>query len=100
MVLVHRVPREAARRVEDACTSLRGETPEAMGWLDRLTHAHQRQFAVELYAALSEMNLSSDPTRVIELLEAWEATAEIDAAPEVAEGLRRADKHYREWRAV
>ena len=89
-----KTPRDAKRRIEDARASLRGATPKSLEWVDRLTPAHQRQFAVELYSALAHLNLSDDLTEVFDLLQAWEATAEIDAAPEVAAALR-APKNYR-----
>ena len=94
VTLAGNAPREAKRRIEDARSSLRGDTPKALEWIDRLTHAHQRQFAVELYSALARLNVSDDLSEVYELLEAWEATAEIDAAPDVAANLRK-PKQYR-----
>jgi hypothetical protein len=87
----------AQRRIDDARSSLRGDPPKRLKWIDRLTHAHQRQFAVELYSALARLNVTEDMKEVFDLLEAWEATAEIDAAPEVADALR-APKNYREWK--
>lgn len=87
-------PREAKKRIEDARSSLRGITPKSLEWIDRLTPAHQRQFAVELYSALARLNLTDDLDEVFEVLGDWEATAEVDAAPEVAAALR-APKKYR-----
>lgn len=86
----------AQRRIDDARSSLRGAPPKGLEWIDELTHAHQRQFAVDLYSALARLNVSEDIGEIIELLEEWEATAEIDAAGEVAEALQ-APKHYRAW---
>jgi len=90
-------PRAAQRRIEDARSSLRGTPPKAFRWIERLSSTHQRQFAVELYSALARLNVSEDFKEVIDLLEAWEATAEIDAVPEVVEALK-APKKYREWK--
>ena len=91
-------PRNAAqRRIEGARSSLYGAPPKEQKWIERLIPTHQRQFAVELYSALARLNVTRDLEELIELLEAWEATAEIDAAGEVAEALA-APKHYREWK--
>jgi hypothetical protein len=92
-----RAPRAAQRRIEDARSSLRGAPPRGFEWVDRLSHAHQRQFAIELYSALARLNVTEDISEVIDVLEAWEATVEMDDAPEVAEELRK-PKHYREWK--
>jgi hypothetical protein len=90
-------PRAAQRMIDDARSSLRGEPPKGLEWMERLSSTHQRQFAVELYSALARLNISEDFKDVFDLLEAWEATAEIDVAPDVGEALR-APKKYREWK--
>ena len=91
-------PRRAAqRRIAGARSSLRGPPPKELRWIDRLMPAHQRQFAIELYSALARYNISEDMSEVFDLLEAWEATAELDAAQDVAEILR-SPKQYREWK--
>ena len=92
-----RAPRAAQRRIEDARSSLRGAPPKGLEWVDRLSHTHQRQFAIELYSALARLNVTEDISEVIDLLESWEATAEMDVAPEVVEELQ-APKNYREWK--
>ena len=94
-----RLPRDAIRTIEKAHASLRGETPAGFEWADRLSAGHQRQFAAELYNALARLNLTLDPTELFELLEAWEATAEMDAVPEVREQVLNSPKHYRAWPA-
>jgi hypothetical protein len=91
------ISKASKRKIEDARSSLKGDPPPGLEWVNRLTPVHQRQFAVELYSTLARLNVTEDASEVIELLEAWEATAEIDIAPEVAEKLSRSDKQYREW---
>ena len=93
-----RGPRAAQRRIEGARSSLRGAPPKGFEWIERLSPVHQRQFAVELYSALARFNVTEDVMEILDLLEAWEATAEMDVAPEVAEAVR-APKKYREWTA-
>ena len=93
--------RNEERAVEHARDSLRGELPEELAWIACLSRPHLMQFAIELYSALARLNLSGDRTEVLELLDAWEATAELDADPEAAaEILRpREENDYVEWRA-
>src|SRR5439155_11293761 len=92
-----RLPRDTQQRIEDARTTLKGSAPKGFEWVERLSRVHQRQFAVELYSALATFNISEDPNELVNLLEAWEATAEMDVAPEVAAQMRAA-KDYREWK--
>jgi hypothetical protein len=92
-------PGTARRRIDDARVSLRGSPPEQFAWIDRLTPAHQRQFAVELYSALARYNVTEEVDELLELLESWEATAELDAAPDVGRSLR-GPKQYREWKSA
>ena len=92
-----RAPRAAQRKIQDARSSLIGAPPKGLEWVDKLSHAHQRQFAIELYTALARLNLTEDIAEGVNLLESWEATAEMDVAPEIAEELGR-PKLYREWK--
>jgi hypothetical protein len=89
--------RAAQRKIEDVRATLTGAPPKGLEWIDRLTPVHQRQFAVELYSALARLNVSDDLSEIFDLLEQWEATAEIDAAPEVAAALK-SPKQYREFK--
>ena len=51
-----------------------------------LTPSHQRLFIGELFAALKSKASKSD---LIELLDAWQATAELDNDPEARERIER-----------
>jgi hypothetical protein len=88
-----------ARGIRAARDTVSGKTPKGFEWIDQLSHAHQRQFAVELYRALAELNVSRNPDCIVELFEAWEATAELDVAPEVVEFINRPEekKRYVRW---
>lgn len=72
---------------------------QGVEWIDQLSHAHQRQFAVELYRAIAELTINYEPQKIIELLDSWQATAELDAAPEVAAIIHAAPetKEYVDW---
>lgn len=76
------------------------ETPDVLAWVEHLSPRHFRQFVVELHQALSTVLI--DPSKIddlIHLIEDWEATAGIDADPELAKRLKtpREQKHYREY---
>ena len=85
-----RVPRPDQRKLERASESLHGKAPKGFEWIDNLTPAHQRQFAVELYRLYI-------PGEIAALLDSWQATAELDAAPEVVAIINDPDKEYVEW---
>lgn len=67
----------------------RSEMSDAFGWVSLLSPVHQRLFAVELADALKQATITEDLGKLIELFEDWEATAELDADPEVLEEVRR-----------
>ena len=54
-------------------------------WVTWLRPHHMRLFAVELHETLS----NPSPERLAQLLEAWEATAELDRTPDVQRQLER-----------
>ncbi len=86
-------------RIRDDAASLfqASELPGTFAFYERLTPQHQRLFAVELWEALSRVNISGDSRsldELVELVENWEATADLDGAPEVLEIIRR-PKTYR-----
>ena len=86
-------------RIKDDAASLfqSSELPTSFAFYERLTPQHQRLFAVELWEALSRVNISGDSRSLddlVELVESWEATADLDGAPEVLEVIRR-PKTYR-----
>ena len=88
-----------ARLREDAADLFRHSgLPESFAFFDSLTPVNQRLFAVELWDALSRVSISETEQALaefVEIVEAWEATAELDSAPEVQEVLSR-KKRYRE----
>jgi len=90
------------RTIESARISLRENPPEGFEWINKLRPVHQRQFALELAHALSKYFITKDADareEVFALLESWEATAELDAAPEVAAQIMsaRGNKQYIDW---
>ncbi len=62
------------------------EIPEELGWIALLAPGHLRLFRQELYDAVQAQRSEQD---ILELLSGWEATAELDAAPEVLAEVRR-----------
>jgi hypothetical protein len=85
--------------IQYAQRTVRGELPEEFDWVRDLTSEHLIQFAVELKDALARMGVSGSNAEVIELLDAWEATAEIDADPDLAASLQRPreERNYVDW---
>ena len=85
--------------VEYARQALRGEPPAPLAWTENLSRPHLIQFAVEVRDALARMGVTGGQSDVIELLDSWEAVAELDAAPDVAERILRPreQKQYRDW---
>ena len=60
----------------------RDELPNALKWLEELSPLHYRLAIIDLHNAVSQACLTDgadDWVRVAELLEDWEATAELDA---------------------
>ena len=77
------------------------ETPEEFQWIERLSPLHSRLFAVDLHAALSNVLIHKDDGEALRrTLEDWQATADVDANPELAKKLRtpREKKKYVAWR--
>ncbi len=58
-------------------------------WTDDLTPAQVSLFAVEIADAAKDGQRTGDCGVLTEVIEGWEATAEITASPEVAAALRR-----------
>lgn len=65
------------------------EVPESWAWVDDLSPLHLRLFAVELADAVKAATISGESTELVQLVREWQATAELDAAPEVVEEVRR-----------
>src|SRR5665213_193017 len=62
------------------------ELPAEFGWIAWLTPSHQRLFAGEFYVAWKS---NASESEIVELLDAWQATAELDQSPEVREQIER-----------
>jgi hypothetical protein len=98
------IDRNLERQVEDARVSLREAPPEHLQWVNNLSSLHQRLFAVEIHDAIATFLMRRDEESalcVMELLDSWEATAELDAAPEVGRKIKmaREEKQYVDWSA-
>ncbi|MBA4181905.1 MAG: hypothetical protein C0506_15045 [Anaerolinea sp.] len=63
------------------------ELPASLWWVAWLSPVHLRLFAVELTDALASP--SPDMADLEALLESWEATAELDASPELQARIER-----------
>ncbi len=61
--------------------------PPEFAWITRLSSLHYRIFIAELHDATSHACITDDWDRVERLLEDWEATAQLDANPDLAEYL-------------
>lgn len=70
------------------------ELPESLKWVADLSPVHARLFAVELADAIKSLTLTEDLAALLVLVEGWEATAELDSAPEVVARIDAA-KQYR-----
>ena len=84
-------------RDDAACLFRESGLPESFAFFAVLSPLNQRLFTVELWEVLSRASISETAqslTELVDVVEGWEATAEIDAAPEVKEILARS-KQYR-----
>ena len=67
----------------------RPELPESLEWVSMLSPLNHRLFVVEFADAIKQATITGESRELEAMLESWEATAELDAAPEViAEILR------------
>lgn len=76
------------------------QLPKEFAWIEHLTEAHRRQFFYEFKRALGEAMVEENRSIVVELLEDWQATAEIDSNPEFAAEIQRrlkARDEYEDW---
>ncbi len=87
------------RAVMGARKTLRGQFPSGFEWVQSLKPSHLIQFTTELTEAMGRMGITGDNSEVIELLDAWQATSELDADPEDAADLLRPreEKEYVGW---
>ena len=77
------------------------ETPTGFEWVKRLSGLHYRLFVVELYQALANALIHQEDGEALrQVLEDWQATAEVDSNPRLIVKLRapRSTKKYREWK--
>ena len=74
------------------------DIPESLCWISDLSPVNGRLFIVELSDALKASVISGDLSDLLELLDAWEATASLDATPGVLEEVQR-PKDYKPLRA-
>jgi hypothetical protein len=65
------------------------ELPAGFRWFEGLSPLHQRLCSVELADALKRTIVTGELDGLQELIEGWEATAEIDACPEYREEVLR-----------
>lgn len=76
------------------------ELPEEFAWINSLSPLHFRLFVVDLHGALSEALIQKKSGDALQrTLEDWQATAEVDANPDLAKKLKtpRSKKNYRAW---
>lgn len=65
------------------------ELPESLEWAAGLSPVNQRLFAVELADGLKEAAMTGNVHALATLVADWQATAELDAVPEVIAEIRR-----------
>lgn len=79
---------------EDALDLFRAQEPPAsLAWADGLDAFHQRLFAVDLADALKAALIRDDDRALEELIEGWEATAEVLSSPEMTAEILRPKRH-------
>ena len=74
------------------------DIPLEFAWITQLSSLHYRIFIAELHDAASHACMTNDWDRVEKLLCDWEATAQMDARPDLAKYLlsKPEDKDYEE----
>jgi hypothetical protein len=75
----------------------RDELPREFAWMESLSPRHYRLCLVELHSATGQAHLTGDWDAVARLIEDWEATAAMDAAPDVAAKLLAKDLKYSDY---
>ena len=68
-----------------------------MHWIDDLTPSQVRLFATEIADAARDAMRTGDYSKVVTILEGWEATAEVMSSPEIVAALTRPldEREYR-----
>ena len=77
--------------------------PKGFEWVEMLTPLNYRLFVIDLYGALAKVDIHEEsPDSIVQLLEDWKATAEVDSNPDLVAHLRTArdKKKYREWKCA
>lgn len=75
--------------------------PRGFEWVEYLSPLHLRLFVVDLHKALANALIhEGDSETLVQVIEDWKATAEVDADPELSQRLKmpREKKRYREWK--
>lgn len=62
---------------------------QSFGWIELLSPEHLHAFMIEYADAIGSAIASGDKDVLNVLIEDWEATAELDAAPEVLAAIRQ-----------
>lgn len=92
-------PREVEEKARDLWT--KDDIPEEFAWINKLSPLHLRIFLVEFADACKNACLRGEWDAVMEVLEDWEATAQLDANPKLAQKLMAPPekKDYEFWEA-
>jgi len=72
--------------------------PDSLAFFSDLSPLNQRLFVVELWEALSKASISGrqeDERALLEMLEGWEATADIERHPEIVAEIQRPKEYVR-----
>lgn len=68
------------------------ELPASLEWVSLLSPLHLRLFSAELADAVKQATLTGNLDDLAIFLEGWEATAELDASPEILAEVKRAKR--------
>lgn len=71
--------------------------PPGWEWIESLSPLNARLFAVELADGIKETVISGNVEALVTLVAEWQATAELDAAPEVLAEMQRPLRHDGPW---
>ena len=85
------VAEESSEQLREAamCFFREEELPQALWWVADLNPLQLRLFSVQLSDALKSSLISGDDGPVCQVIESWEATAEVMSSPEMIEALER-----------
>ena len=77
--------------------------PKGFEWVEMLTPLNYRLFVIDLYEALAKIAIHDESAdTLVQMLEDWKATAEVDTNPELVAHLRtpRDEKTYHDWKCA